>query len=69
MGLRSPGVPDMLEQDENHVGMDEDSSKESSVHSSLHDSSLTELEGKMAGAGIGAGGFLGERGALSKRNA
>ncbi|XP_077962219.1 NHS-like protein 2 isoform X3 [Gasterosteus aculeatus] len=54
VGLRSPGVPDMLEQDENHVGMDEDSSKESSVHSSLHDSSLTELEGKMAGAGIGA---------------
>ncbi|XP_037335715.2 NHS-like protein 2 isoform X2 [Pungitius pungitius] len=52
VGLRSPSVPDVLEQDENHLGMDEDSSKESSLHSSLHDSSLTELEGKMAGAEI-----------------
>ncbi|KAM8899028.1 NHS-like protein 2 isoform 2-T2 [Spinachia spinachia] len=48
VGLRSPGVPDVLEQDDNPFGIDEDSSKESSVRSSL-----TELEGKMAGAGIG----------------
>ncbi|XP_030609495.1 NHS-like protein 2 [Archocentrus centrarchus] len=67
MGLRSPigtfppddipnttSVPDMPEQDENHLGTDEESSKESSLQSSLQDSSLTELEGKMASTGIGA---------------
>ncbi|XP_051800049.1 NHS-like protein 2 isoform X2 [Acanthochromis polyacanthus] len=50
----APSVPDMMEQDENHLGTDEESSKESSLQSSLQDSSLTELEGKMAGTGIGA---------------
>lgn len=68
MGLRSPvgsfppddipnttSVLDMPDQDENHLGTDEDSSKESSLQSSLQDSSLTELEGKMASTGIGAG--------------
>lgn len=50
----APSVPDMAEQDENHLGTDEESSKESSLQSSLQDSSLTELEGKMAGTGIGA---------------
>ncbi|KAF1380842.1 hypothetical protein PFLUV_G00168200 [Perca fluviatilis] len=67
MGLRSPvgtfppeefpgftSVPDMLEQDENHLGTDEESSKESSLQSSLHDSSLTELGGRMASTAIGA---------------
>ncbi len=66
MGLRSPvgafspeefpstpSVPDMPEQDENHLGTDEESSKESS----LQDSSLTELGEKMASTGIGAGMF------------
>lgn len=46
----APSVPDATEQDENHLGTDEESSKESS----LQDSSLTELEGKMAATGIGA---------------
>ncbi|XP_029311272.1 NHS-like protein 2 [Cottoperca gobio] len=50
----SPSVLDMLEQDENHLGTDEESSKESSLHSSLQDSSLTELGGKMASTRIGA---------------
>ncbi|XP_018559316.1 NHS-like protein 2 isoform X2 [Lates calcarifer] len=50
----APTVPDMPEQDENHMGTDEESSKESSLQSSLKDSSLTELEGKMANAQIGA---------------
>ncbi|KAM9836898.1 NHS-like protein 2 [Aulostomus maculatus] len=50
----APGVPEMLEQDENHLVIDEDSSKESSLQSSLQDSSLTELEGRMASTGIGA---------------
>ncbi|XP_023278465.1 NHS-like protein 2 [Seriola lalandi dorsalis] len=64
VGLRSPvgafppddipGAPDMPEQDENHFGTDEESSKESSLQSSLQDSSLTELEGKVASATIGA---------------
>lgn len=47
----------MAEHDENHLGTDEESSKESSLQSSLQDSSLTELEGKMASTGIGAGMF------------
>lgn len=69
MGLRSPlaafspeefpctpTAPDMLEEAEEHyLGTDEESSKESSLQSSLQDSSLTELEGKMASTGIGAG--------------
>ncbi|XP_029944383.1 NHS-like protein 2 isoform X2 [Salarias fasciatus] len=46
----SPGAPETPEQDENHLGTDEESSKESS----LQDSSLTETEGKTAGAGIAA---------------
>ncbi|XP_033465202.2 NHS-like protein 2 isoform X1 [Epinephelus lanceolatus] len=52
----SPSVPDMLEQDENHLDdkSEEESSKESSLQSSLQDSSLTELGGKMASTGIGA---------------
>ncbi|XP_053199136.1 LOW QUALITY PROTEIN: NHS-like protein 2 [Scomber japonicus] len=50
----TPNVPEMPEQDENHLGTDEDSSKESSLQSSLQDSSFTELEGKMAAIGIGA---------------
>ncbi|KAJ4949462.1 hypothetical protein JOQ06_020977 [Pogonophryne albipinna] len=50
----SPSVLDMLEQDENHLGTDEESSKESSLHSSLQDSFLTELGGKMASTEIGA---------------
>ncbi|CAK6974819.1 NHS-like protein 2 [Scomber scombrus] len=50
----TPNVPEMPEQDENHFGTDEDSSKESSLHSSLQDSSFTELEVKMASIGIGA---------------
>ncbi|XP_022617012.1 NHS-like protein 2 [Seriola dumerili] len=64
VGLRSPvgafppddipGAPDMPEQEENHLGTDEESSKESSLQSSLQDSSLTELEGKVASATIGA---------------
>lgn len=56
----SPSVPDILEQDqeqENHLGTDEESSKESSLQSSLPDSSVTELGGKMASTGIGAGMF------------
>lgn len=63
MGLQSPevafipeefpgtSVPDMLEPYENHLGMDEDSSKESS----LQDSAIIELEGKLACTGIGEG--------------
>ncbi|KAM9717073.1 NHS-like protein 2 isoform 2-T4 [Menidia menidia] len=50
----SPSVLDMSEQDENYLGTDEESSKESSLQSSLQDSSLTELEGKMASTGIGS---------------
>ncbi|XP_067379394.1 NHS-like protein 2 isoform X2 [Channa argus] len=50
----APSVPDMPEEDENHLGTDEESSKESSLHSSLQDSSLTELEEKAASTGIGA---------------
>ncbi|XP_042256602.1 NHS-like protein 2 isoform X2 [Thunnus maccoyii] len=50
----TPNVPEMPEQDENHFGTDEDSSKESSLQSSLQDSSLTELEEKMTSTGIGA---------------
>ncbi|XP_026208850.1 NHS-like protein 2 isoform X2 [Anabas testudineus] len=46
-------VPDMPEEDENHLGTDEDSSKESSLQSSLQDSSLTELERKMASTSMG----------------
>lgn len=46
----APSPIDNPERDENHLGTDEESSKESS----LQDSSLTELEGKMAGTGIGA---------------
>nr|XP_020479371.1 NHS-like protein 2 isoform X2 [Monopterus albus] len=49
-----PSVPDMPELDDQHLGTDEESSKESSLQSSLQDSSLTELEGKMASTGIGA---------------
>ncbi|CAJ1085835.1 NHS-like protein 2 isoform X1 [Xyrichtys novacula] len=44
----TPNIPDMPEPDENHLGTDEESSKESS----LQDSSLTELGGKMASTGI-----------------
>lgn len=44
----SPSVPEMPEQDENHLGTDEESSKESS----LQDSSLTDMEGKMATTAI-----------------
>lgn len=51
----APGVPELPEQDENHLGTDEDSSKESSLQSSLQDSSLTELEGKLVSTGIGSG--------------
>ncbi|XP_068612091.1 NHS-like protein 2 [Brachionichthys hirsutus] len=49
----APSVPGMLGHLKNHLGTDEESSKESSLHSSLQDSYLTELEGKMATAGIG----------------
>ncbi|XP_034020865.1 NHS-like protein 2 [Thalassophryne amazonica] len=49
----TPSVPDMPEGDENHIETEEESSKESSLQSTLQDSSLTELEGKMGGAGIG----------------
>ncbi|XP_071315040.1 NHS-like protein 2 isoform X1 [Trachinotus anak] len=62
VGLRSPvgtfppddipSAPYMPEQDENHLGTDEESSKDSSLQSSLQDSSLTELEGKMASSTI-----------------
>lgn len=68
MGLQSPvgvfppddipsssSVPDMPEENENHLGTDDESSKDSSLQSSLQDSSLTELEGKMASTRIGAG--------------
>ncbi|XP_068164068.1 NHS-like protein 2 isoform X2 [Antennarius striatus] len=50
----TPSVPDTPGHLENHLGTDEESSKESSLNSSLQDSSLTELEGKMATAGIGS---------------
>ncbi|XP_047445992.1 NHS-like protein 2 isoform X3 [Mugil cephalus] len=51
----TPTVADMAEQHENHMGTEEeDSSKESSLQSSLQDSSLTELEGKMASTAVGA---------------
>lgn len=50
-GFPGTSVPYMLEPDENHVGMDEDSSKESS----LQDSAIIELEGKLACTGIGEG--------------
>ncbi|XP_016531713.1 NHS-like protein 2 isoform X1 [Poecilia formosa] len=53
MPASSTGL-DMSEQDENHLGPDEDSSKESSLQSSLQDSSLTEIGEKMASTGIGA---------------
>uniref|UniRef100_A0A8C2XQG3 NHS like 2 n=1 Tax=Cyclopterus lumpus TaxID=8103 RepID=A0A8C2XQG3_CYCLU len=46
----SPGVPEMPEQDEDHLEIYEESSKESS----LHDSSLTELEWKMGSTEIEA---------------
>lgn len=74
MGLRSPLAAfspeefpcaptalDMPEEDEHYLGTDEESSKESSLQSSLQDSSLTELEGKMASTGFGAGMFLGNQ--------
>lgn len=51
-------VPDMPDEDENLLGTDEESSKESSLQSFLQDSSLTELEGKMSSTGIGAGTFM-----------
>ena len=54
----TPCVPDMPELDENHLEPDEESSKESSLQSTVQDSSFTELEGKMAGTGIGAGVFI-----------
>lgn len=50
----TPNVPDLSGNDENHLGMDEESSKESSLQSSLQDSSLTELGEKMSSTGIGA---------------
>ncbi|XP_071382608.1 NHS-like protein 2, partial [Centroberyx affinis] len=50
----TPSAPGIPEREENHLGTDEESSKESSLQSSLQDSSLTELEGKMASSGIGA---------------
>uniref|UniRef100_A0A3Q3LYE9 NHS-like 2 n=2 Tax=Mastacembelus armatus TaxID=205130 RepID=A0A3Q3LYE9_9TELE len=50
----APSFPDMPEQDENHLGIDEESSKESSLQSSLQDSSLTEIERKLASTAIGA---------------
>ncbi|MED6276430.1 hypothetical protein CHARACLAT_003011 [Characodon lateralis] len=72
MGLRSPvgafapddvlassSGPEMSEQEENHLGTDEDSSKESSLQSSLQDSSFTELGEKMASTGLGAGMSIG----------
>jgi len=46
-----PGVPGVPESEENHVEVEEESSKESL----LQDSSLTELEGKVAGAETGPG--------------
>lgn len=48
-------APELPEEDDHYLGTDEESSKESSLQSSLQDSSLTELEGKMASTGIGAG--------------
>lgn len=51
-------APDLPEEDEHFLGTDEESSKESSLQSSLQDSSLTELEGKIASTGIGAGKFV-----------
>lgn len=65
VGLQSPAValsaeefpsipnPNMPELDENHFETDEESSKELSLQSSLQDSSLTELEEKMASTEIG----------------
>lgn len=50
----SPSAPDLPEEDENYLETEEDSSKESSLQSSLQDASLTELENKMACTGIGA---------------
>jgi len=47
----SPGVPETPEQDEDHSGIYEEISKESP----LHDSPLTELEGKLGDTGSGAG--------------
>lgn len=48
-------VPEMPEQDVNQLATDEDSSKESSLQSSLQDTSLTELEEKLFSTGIGSG--------------
>lgn len=50
-------APELPEEDDHYLGTDEESSKESSLQSSLQDSSLTELEGKMASTAIGAGTF------------
>lgn len=50
-----PSVPEMPEQDANQLATDEDSSKESSLQSSLQDTSLTELEEKLFSTGIGSG--------------
>ncbi|XP_037544304.1 NHS-like protein 2 [Nematolebias whitei] len=47
-------VPEMPEQDANQLATDEDSSKESSLQSSLQDTSLTELEEKLFSTGIGS---------------
>lgn len=66
----SPNIPECLpeeqeeeEQEQNHrAEADTDSSKESSLHSSLQDSSLTELENKMAAVETGPDeSALGER--------
>nr|XP_046174453.1 NHS-like protein 2 isoform X1 [Oncorhynchus gorbuscha] len=60
--LRSPvgasppeEIPGKEENQENHLGTDEESSMESSLHSSLQDCSLTDLEGRMATVEIGTG--------------
>lgn len=53
-------VPDVPDQDENHLPPPQEGSKDSSLQLSLHDSSLTELGGKMASTGIGSGMFLEE---------
>lgn len=48
-------VPISLEPEKNHLGADGESSNESSLRSSLQDSAIMELEGKMSNTVFGEG--------------
>lgn len=51
----STSVPSMLEPERNHLGTDGESSNESSLQSTLQDSAIMELEGKMSSTIFGEG--------------